>query len=94
MDFGPFLLEQWLEKYEHTTKFNLACSTGPPWAAKELLALPACRRARRSAGTGGLLRLSIAFPLGLRRVRRGLRGSSGDVLGSAPEVRVAALQTV
>jgi len=68
MDFGPFLLEQWLEKYEHTTKFNLACSTGPPWAAKELLALPACRRARRSAGTGRLLRLSNALSLGLRRV--------------------------
>ncbi len=39
MDFGPFLLEQWLEKYEHTTKYDLACSTGPKWAAKELLAL-------------------------------------------------------
>ena len=39
MDLGPFLLEQWLEKYEHTTKYDLACSTGPKWAAKELLAL-------------------------------------------------------
>lgn len=39
MDFGPFLLEQWLEKYEHSTEHNLACSTGPLWAAKELFDL-------------------------------------------------------
>ena len=39
MEFGPFLLEQWLEKHEHTTRFDLASSTGPPWTARELLGL-------------------------------------------------------
>jgi aspartate/methionine/tyrosine aminotransferase len=39
MEFKPFLLEQWLETYEHSTKYNLAASTGPLWAAKELLDL-------------------------------------------------------
>ena len=39
MDSRPFLLGQWLEKHEHTTKFDLACSTGPLWTARELLDL-------------------------------------------------------
>lgn len=39
MDFGPFLLEQWLGKFEHTVRFDLGSSTGPPWTANGLLEL-------------------------------------------------------
>jgi aspartate/methionine/tyrosine aminotransferase len=38
----PFLLDQWLEKYESSTppiQFHLASSTGPPWTTNELLSL-------------------------------------------------------
>jgi len=41
MEFGPFLLEQWLEKYERTTRYDLASSTGPSWTTHALLDLMA-----------------------------------------------------
>jgi aspartate/methionine/tyrosine aminotransferase len=35
--FKPFLLDVWLDTYEHGIEFNLASSTGPVWTANELL---------------------------------------------------------
>jgi aspartate/methionine/tyrosine aminotransferase len=38
----PFLLDQWLEKYESSPppiRFHLGSSTGPPWTTNELLSL-------------------------------------------------------
>jgi aspartate/methionine/tyrosine aminotransferase len=35
----PFLLDAWLDTYEHGIEFNLAASTGPIWTANELLDL-------------------------------------------------------
>jgi aspartate/methionine/tyrosine aminotransferase len=35
----PFLLDVWLDTYEHNIEFNLAASTGPAWTANELLDL-------------------------------------------------------
>jgi len=39
MRLKPFLLDIWLDTYEHGIEFNLAASTGPIWTASELLDL-------------------------------------------------------
>jgi aspartate/methionine/tyrosine aminotransferase len=43
MRLKPFLLDAWMDawfdRYEHSVEFNLASSTGPAWAANELLNL-------------------------------------------------------
>jgi aspartate/methionine/tyrosine aminotransferase len=35
----PFLLDLWLDQYEHGIDFNLAASTGPAWTVNDILAL-------------------------------------------------------
>jgi aspartate/methionine/tyrosine aminotransferase len=39
MQFKPFLLDAWLDQYEHSIEFNLAASTGPTWTVNDVLAL-------------------------------------------------------
>ena len=39
MRLKPFLLDVWLDTYEHDIEFNLAASTGPAWTANQLLDL-------------------------------------------------------
>lgn len=39
MQLKPFLLDAWLDIYEHGIEFNLAASTGPVWTVNQLLAL-------------------------------------------------------
>jgi aspartate/methionine/tyrosine aminotransferase len=39
MQLKPFLLDMWLDNYEHDIEFNLAASTGPTWTVNELLDL-------------------------------------------------------
>jgi aspartate/methionine/tyrosine aminotransferase len=39
MRFKPFLLDAWLDQYEHDIDFNLAASTGPTWTVNDTLAL-------------------------------------------------------
>lgn len=39
MQLQPFLLDAWLDQYEHNIDFNLAASTGPVWNINEILAL-------------------------------------------------------
>src|SRR5690242_1834836 len=39
MQLKPFLLDAWLDQYEHDIEFNLAASTGPVWTVNEILAL-------------------------------------------------------
>jgi aspartate/methionine/tyrosine aminotransferase len=39
MQFKPFLLDAWLDTYEHGIEFNLAASTGPTWTVNDILAL-------------------------------------------------------
>jgi len=39
MQLKPFLLDAWLDNYEHGIEFNLAASTGPVWTANQLLGL-------------------------------------------------------
>ncbi len=39
MQLKPFLLDMWLDNYEHNIEFNLAASTGPTWTVNALLNL-------------------------------------------------------
>lgn len=39
MQLKPFLLDAWLDPYEHSVEFNLAASTGPVWTVNDILAL-------------------------------------------------------
>jgi len=39
MRLKPFLLDAWLDTYEHGIKFNLAAGTSPTWTANEVLDL-------------------------------------------------------
>src|SRR5689334_20334546 len=39
MQLKPFVLDAWLDQYEHDIEFNLAASTGPTWTVNEGLAL-------------------------------------------------------
>src|ERR1700735_2269765 len=39
MRFKPFLLDAWLDQYEHDIEFNLGASTGPTWTVNDILAL-------------------------------------------------------
>ncbi|HXJ89027.1 MAG TPA: aminotransferase class I/II-fold pyridoxal phosphate-dependent enzyme [Candidatus Binatia bacterium] len=39
MQLKPFLLDDWLDQYEHDVEFDLAASTGPTWTVNEILAL-------------------------------------------------------
>jgi aspartate/methionine/tyrosine aminotransferase len=39
MQLKPFLLDTWLDQYEHGIEFNLAASTGPTWTVNDILAL-------------------------------------------------------
>jgi len=39
MQLKPFLLDLWLDQYEHGIEFNLAASTGPTWTVNDILAL-------------------------------------------------------
>jgi aspartate/methionine/tyrosine aminotransferase len=39
MQLKPFLLDAWLDQYEHEIEFDLAASTGPAWTVNDILAL-------------------------------------------------------
>src|SRR4030081_1340863 len=39
MQLKPFLLDAWLDQYEHDIEFNLAASTGPTWTVNDILDL-------------------------------------------------------
>lgn len=39
MQLKPFLLDAWLDTYEHGIEFDLAASTGPTWTVNDILGL-------------------------------------------------------
>jgi aspartate/methionine/tyrosine aminotransferase len=39
MQLKAFLLDMWLDKYEHDIEYNLAASTGPGWSLNQILSL-------------------------------------------------------
>jgi aspartate/methionine/tyrosine aminotransferase len=77
MDLKPFLLEQWLAKFEQDITYNLAASTGPRWTVDELLAL-ADEDARRRMFA---LPLTYGPPAGNASLRRAI----ADLQGVSPD---------
>ncbi|HWY67942.1 MAG TPA: aminotransferase class I/II-fold pyridoxal phosphate-dependent enzyme [Terriglobales bacterium] len=47
MQLKPFLLDVWLDQYEHDIEFNLAASNGPTWTVNDILALSDDERRHR-----------------------------------------------
>jgi aspartate/methionine/tyrosine aminotransferase len=47
MQLKPFLLDIWLDEYEHDIEYNLAASTGPGWTLQEILQLGTEEERRR-----------------------------------------------
>ena len=51
MQLKPFLLDMWLDKYEHDIEFNLAASTGPVWTVNDILKLAGDAERERFPGS-------------------------------------------
>lgn len=47
MQLKPFLLDMWLDSFEHNIEFNLAASTGPSWTLNEILNLAGAEERER-----------------------------------------------
>jgi aspartate/methionine/tyrosine aminotransferase len=77
MKLRTFLLDEWLERYEGRTRYNLAASTGPGWTLEDLRRLMTEEENRR------LLQTSLSYLPGhgtesLRRELAGMYGAKAD----------------
>lgn len=77
MQLKPFLLDMWLDQYEHDIEFNLASSTGPSWTLDEILALASEEDRERFLNH----RLVYSRPAG----SEGLREAIAEMQGVDPE---------
>ncbi len=82
MQLKPFLLDMWLDRYEHDVEFNLAASTGPCWTLNEILSLAGEEERQRFLNHN----LVYSRPAGAE----GLRAAIADMQG----VAVDAVQVV
>jgi len=82
MQLKPFLLDMWLDNYEHDIEFNLAASTGPSWTLNEILSLAADEERERFLNH----RVVYSRPAGAE----GLRAAIADMQG----VSIDAVQVV
>ncbi len=82
MQLKPFLLDMWLDSYEHDIEFNLAASTGPCWTLNEILSLVGEEERQRFLNHN----LVYSRPAGAE----GLRAAIADMQG----VKVDAVQVV
>jgi aspartate/methionine/tyrosine aminotransferase len=73
----PFLLDMWLDSYEHGIEFNLAASTGPSWTVNEILNLAGEHERERFLGH----KLEYGRPAGAD----GLRESIAEMHGVSAE---------
>ncbi len=82
MQLKPFLLDMWLDTYEHDIEFNLASSEGPRWTLNEILNLASEEERQR------FLNHTLAYsrPAGAE----GLRAAIADM----QEVNVDTVQVV
>jgi aspartate/methionine/tyrosine aminotransferase len=88
MQFKPFLLDTWLDQYEHGIEFNLAASTGPNWTVNDVLAL---------ADDHKLIYNHPAGEDGLREAIAEMQGVSSDavqIVTGASEAILALMWTV
>jgi aspartate/methionine/tyrosine aminotransferase len=82
MQLKPFLLDIWLDSYEHGIEFNLASSEGPRWTLNEILSLASEEERHRFLNH----RLGYSRPAGAE----GLRAAIAEMQG----VTVDAVQVV
>jgi aspartate/methionine/tyrosine aminotransferase len=82
MQLKPFLLDMWLDTYEHDIEFNLASSEGPRWTLNEILSLAGERERQRFLNHN----LVYSRPAGAE----GLRAAIADM----QDVNVDAVQVV
>jgi aspartate/methionine/tyrosine aminotransferase len=73
MQLKPFMLDMWLDAYEHDIEFNLAASTGPTWTVNDLLALAGGEARQRFLNQ----RLVYGHPAGAE----GLRAAIAEMQG-------------
>jgi len=71
MQLKPFLLDMWLDSYEHDIEFNLAASEGPRWTLNEILSLASEEERQRFLNHD----LVYSRPAGAE----GLRGAIADM---------------
>src|SRR5439155_6384445 len=82
MQLKPFLLDMWLDTYEHNIEFNLASSEGPRWTLNEILSLASEQERERFLNH----KLAYSRPAGAD----GLRAAIAEMQG----VDVEAVQVV
>jgi aspartate/methionine/tyrosine aminotransferase len=73
MQLKPFLLDMWLDTYEHDIEFNLASSEGPRWTLNEILGLASDEERQRFLNH----KLAYSRPAGAE----GLRAAIADMQG-------------
>jgi aspartate/methionine/tyrosine aminotransferase len=81
MQLKPFLLDTWLDAYEHDIEFNLAASEGPSWTVHEILALAGDEERERFLQR----RILYGHPAGAD----GLRAAIADAHGVSPDTVLA-----
>ena len=79
MQLKPFLLDMWLDTYEHDIEFNLAASTGPCWTLNEILSL-ASEEERQSFQNHELVYSRPAGAEGLRAAIADMQGVDVDAV--------------
>jgi aspartate/methionine/tyrosine aminotransferase len=79
MQLKPFLLDLWLDTYEHNIEFNLAASTGPCWTLNEILSL-AGEEERQRFLNHNLVYSRPAGAEGLRAAIADMQGVSVDTV--------------
>lgn len=79
MELKPFLLDMWLDAYEHNIEFNLASSTGPVWTLEEILRLAANDERERFLKQK-LVYSKVAGAEGLRAAIADMHGVSSEAV--------------
>lgn len=79
MQLKPFLLDMWLDAYDHDIEFNLAASTGPCWTLNEILSL-ASEEERQRFLNHNLVYSRVAGAEGLRAAIADMEGVPVDAV--------------
>jgi len=73
MQLKPFLLDIWLDRYEHDIEFNLASSEGPRWTLNEILSLASEEERQRILNH----KLNYSRPAGAEGLREAIAEMQG-----------------
>ena len=79
MQLKPFLLDMWLDPYEHNIEFNLASSTGPRWTLNQILSLASEKEQQRFLNHD-LVYSRVAGAEGLRAAIADMQGVDVDAV--------------